>query len=120
MQTAAPWAGSKWLTYWTSETVYWAVDAGPLQPHPPSQQLDQGSDSQYVARRRRDLHQSEWNWSKQMMCDHVSCHHVVQGLVKHWACGKASDRSRRGHQCCETSLTGEPSSIVGVGASLER
>jgi hypothetical protein len=28
--------------------------------------------------------------------------------------------SRQGHQCSEASLTGEPGSIVSVGASLEQ
>jgi hypothetical protein len=48
----------------------------------------------------------EWNQDKQVMCDHVSYHHVMQGLVMLRDYGKASDRSRQGHQ----SLTGKPSS----------
>jgi hypothetical protein len=36
MQTAAPQAGCKWLTHWTSETVYWSEAARSPQGSPPA------------------------------------------------------------------------------------
>ncbi len=49
----------------------------------PPQQLDWGSDQSvpYVSR-RRELQRAEWNQGKQVMCDHMSCHHVARGLVR--------------------------------------
>jgi hypothetical protein len=52
-------------------------------------------------------------------CENMSVFHSASGhvgLVK--PCGEANDRSHRGHQSCETSLTGESGSIVSVSASL--
>ncbi len=34
MRTAAPLGGSKWLTHWISEIVYWSEAAGPPQDSP--------------------------------------------------------------------------------------
>ncbi len=52
---------------------------------------------------------------RHVMCDHVSFFtSSARSLVKR------RDRSCRGHQCSETSLTGEPSSIVSEGASPGR
>jgi hypothetical protein len=70
-----PWAGSKRLTHWTSETVYWSEAAGPPQgsPPPPPINLTVALTGHCVARRRRTR-------SRQGMCDHVGfslCRHEV-------------------------------------------
>jgi hypothetical protein len=57
-----PVAGSKLLTHWTSETVYWSALVGvPRGGPPPPQQLDQGSDRSLCCEEEEDLQEVEWN-----------------------------------------------------------
>jgi hypothetical protein len=60
-----PWAGSKRLTHWTSESVYWSEAAGPPQGPPPPQQLGSGSDCSLCF--EDDLQGAEWNQGRSIV-----------------------------------------------------
>jgi hypothetical protein len=102
--------GSKWVVHWTSETWWeWseiAVRLQSLHRAPPSSRLRR------LWSRKRDL-QRAWNRERRAVWDQVGLSHCwYEGLVMVWdkAClrrGHRNDQSHRGHQCSETTLTGE-------------
>ncbi len=98
--------GSKWVVHWTSETWWeWSEIAGspegsPQQPTP-SVVKPEGNLQRALNRDRRAV----WD---QVGLSH--CQHEDIVMIRDEAClrqGHRNDQSRRGHQCSETTLTGE-------------
>jgi hypothetical protein len=100
--------GSKRVGHWTSET-WWARDeiAGFPQGSPPP-----AADSIGCEAGKGNL-QRAWNRDRRAVWDQVGLSHCWhEGLVMvrdetrlRW--GHRNDQSRQGHQCSETTLTGE-------------
>ncbi len=99
-------SGSKRVTHWTSGTAYKCSEiAGSLQGLPPSSRLCR------LWSRKEDL-QRAWNQDRTTMWDQVGLSHCRHdSLVTVWdeACLRRgyNDQPCRGHQCSETTLTGE-------------
>ncbi len=91
--------GSKWVVHWTSET-WWECSkiAGSPQGSPPA------ADS-WLWSRKGDL-QRAWNRDRKAVWDQVWLSHCRHEGRLRW--GHRNDQICQGHQCSETSLTGEP------------
>jgi hypothetical protein len=104
------------------------LQKAPLHPPPPHQQLDQGSDRSLCCGEEEmgcaHLSTAAINGTGEgMWCVITLAFHNVDtkkpSEASHWR-ARPIITSRRGHQCSETSLTGELTSIVSVGASQGR
>ncbi len=101
--------GSKWVVYWNSET-WWELSeiAGSPQGSPSAAD----SVSCEAGRGTWDL-QRAWNWDRRAVWDQVGLSHCrYEGLVMvrdeaRLRRGHRNGQSRRGHQCSETTITGE-------------
>jgi hypothetical protein len=100
--------GSKWVVHWTSETWWeWSELAGSPQGSPPP-----SSWLPWLWSRNADL-QRAWNRDRRAEWDQVGlshCRHEGLVMVQDEARlrrGHRNDQSRLGHQCSETTLTGE-------------
>ncbi len=97
--------GSKQVVHWTSETWWeWSMIAGsPQGSHP-------AADSLGCEARKGEL-QRVWNRDTKAVWDQVGLSHCrYEGLVMvqdEARLRRGHDQSRQGHQCSETTLTGE-------------
>ncbi len=94
------------------QSVYWNEAVGLPQDSPPPQQLDRGFNRSLCCERRRTC--KEWNGPGKAWL-RPSRNREQRGPIV-----AADQGSPQGQQCSKTWLTGEPGSIVRVGASLER
>jgi hypothetical protein len=105
-----------WLTHWYCETVYLSEAAGPPQaPPPPATWLGLWPVIVPPARSRMKPGKACDVWSHRLFTL------LAWSLVKRPLKGdQANNKITLGSPGSETSLTGEPNSIVSVGASLGR
>ncbi len=99
--------GSKRLTHWTSETVYWSEIAGP----PPTSNLTGALTGHCVVRRRRNCKERNGTGGRHVRSQ-LAFHIIDVKLSEasrclHGAQGKARDQLCGVHQCSDTVLTGD-------------